>query len=535
MAYGFSISGKQKVKTMKINFKKEFGLTLRVYDGRSFADDDSTIAQIRTVKTAGELEIKRNIKVGNLEDRIQKDFGIKVQIAGSDDSYLCDNDLTLAKAQEADEKKMERKKKKASKNNPTDSNVIALIEARYSNHESFDEMISDIKGGGYFVYWADKIFEDDFGKEKAIAKELYKLELANCESSSDLTLQMARKVMSESQLNDKVWGKELCQKALSMTEDSQDITRIADTIIEYFADKEQAVVLYKDAIDKASESSDYLRVGESIAEILDDRSWAKEIFQMAIDASKSSADLLSIVSSLNSESGMNDKEWGKKVSQQAIDIAGDDNERQEVLLNIKTRFEKVEPWIEELAKRFNLTLTSIISFVAVHCGEVGFGELTGKKLDKFKELFDSKTLDQSEFIDTPFEIASEYFTGVFVDEDALEEWNIPDVVVNESGTLGIPTVNDEYKPGIYFLYTILADEYQVDLPTDDVDSLEFSGPKIDFSYLEPDFEAGEISEFILAHNVTLNGENENIYDYMTDLGGMRQSVLIPRSCNPVLM
>ena len=44
--------------------------------------------------------------MGNLEDRFMADFGIKVQIAGSDDSYLCDNDLTLAAALEEDERKL---------------------------------------------------------------------------------------------------------------------------------------------------------------------------------------------------------------------------------------------------------------------------------------------------------------------------------------------------------------------------------------------------------------------------------------------
>lgn len=34
-----TINGRMKVKTLKGDFKNEFGLTLRVYDGSSFADD----------------------------------------------------------------------------------------------------------------------------------------------------------------------------------------------------------------------------------------------------------------------------------------------------------------------------------------------------------------------------------------------------------------------------------------------------------------------------------------------------------------
>jgi hypothetical protein len=44
---GLNIDGRMKVKTLKDQFKKEFGLTLRVYDGRKFADGDATLASIR--------------------------------------------------------------------------------------------------------------------------------------------------------------------------------------------------------------------------------------------------------------------------------------------------------------------------------------------------------------------------------------------------------------------------------------------------------------------------------------------------------
>jgi hypothetical protein len=73
------------------------------------------------------------MKVGTFEDKMMKLFGIKVQIAGSDDSYLCDNDLTLAGAQEDDGKKLERKEKKASKED--DTTVTEDLE-----DETFDDM-----------------------------------------------------------------------------------------------------------------------------------------------------------------------------------------------------------------------------------------------------------------------------------------------------------------------------------------------------------------------------------------------------------
>ncbi len=136
-----SITGGMKVKTLRADFLEEFGLTLRVYDGRSFADDHATLASIRKGDSkGGEFAPKRNTKVGNLEDKIMEMFGIKTQVAGSDDSYLCDNDLTLAGALEADEKKMGKKVKKTeNKLEANDDAIISETESAEETRELTDE------------------------------------------------------------------------------------------------------------------------------------------------------------------------------------------------------------------------------------------------------------------------------------------------------------------------------------------------------------------------------------------------------------
>ncbi|CAB5034049.1 MAG: DUF1566 domain-containing protein [Actinobacteria bacterium] len=111
-----NINGRVKVKTLKAQFFEEFGLTIRVYDGRSFADDNATLASIRRGESiGGEFSPRKNTKVGNLEDKIKELFGLKTQIAGSDNSYLCDNNMTLAKAKEDDDARIIQKTKKADK------------------------------------------------------------------------------------------------------------------------------------------------------------------------------------------------------------------------------------------------------------------------------------------------------------------------------------------------------------------------------------------------------------------------------------
>lgn len=96
----FTLNGRTKVKTLKDNFKKNFGSTLRVYKSVSckgaFADDNATLASIRAEGAkGGELVVKGNMQVGNFEKMVAELFGVGVQVANADDSKLVDNSITL--------------------------------------------------------------------------------------------------------------------------------------------------------------------------------------------------------------------------------------------------------------------------------------------------------------------------------------------------------------------------------------------------------------------------------------------------------
>lgn len=97
----FSLNGRTKVKTLKANFKKCFGGTLRVYKSATckgaFADDEATLASIRAEGAkGGELIVKGNMQVGNFEKKVAELFGVGVQVAIADDSKLADNSITLS-------------------------------------------------------------------------------------------------------------------------------------------------------------------------------------------------------------------------------------------------------------------------------------------------------------------------------------------------------------------------------------------------------------------------------------------------------
>ncbi len=93
-----NVSGRMKVKTLKDAFKKEFGIGVRVYKGKKFADDDDTLASIRTGDTkGGEFSVKGNMKVGNAETKFKESFGISIQIEDKEGN-LADNGMTITAA-----------------------------------------------------------------------------------------------------------------------------------------------------------------------------------------------------------------------------------------------------------------------------------------------------------------------------------------------------------------------------------------------------------------------------------------------------
>ncbi len=95
------IDGRMKVKTLKANFKKAFGATLRVYttaNCKQKADDEATLATLMGSAKGGECTFGSNLRVGNFEKKVTETYGIGVQVATPDDSKLSDNDITLAAA-----------------------------------------------------------------------------------------------------------------------------------------------------------------------------------------------------------------------------------------------------------------------------------------------------------------------------------------------------------------------------------------------------------------------------------------------------
>ena len=94
----FKITGNMKVKSLKEDFKAEFGGTLRVYDGRSHAADTATVGSVakKTITKGSEVSANGNLLVRTFEERIKEAYGIRVEVANADDTKLAEDGARLS-------------------------------------------------------------------------------------------------------------------------------------------------------------------------------------------------------------------------------------------------------------------------------------------------------------------------------------------------------------------------------------------------------------------------------------------------------
>jgi hypothetical protein len=103
-ASDFHLAPNKKIKTIQAEFKENFGLSLRVYKGKVFADSEMTFAQLneKTSKSINasnsDLKITSNMNVKEFEEVIDSHFVVTVQVANEFNTYCINNKYTLGQA-----------------------------------------------------------------------------------------------------------------------------------------------------------------------------------------------------------------------------------------------------------------------------------------------------------------------------------------------------------------------------------------------------------------------------------------------------
>ena len=100
----FTVAPNKKLKTLSVDFKKAFNLSLVFYKGVQIADSELTLAALnkkttKSVNTHAEgLKIKASMKVGDAEKLFDQNFGVTVQIKDAKGTKLVPNGITLGQA-----------------------------------------------------------------------------------------------------------------------------------------------------------------------------------------------------------------------------------------------------------------------------------------------------------------------------------------------------------------------------------------------------------------------------------------------------
>jgi len=89
------VDQRKKVSNFKAQFKKEFGVGIRVYKGRHRAPDVAMKSLTDKGSRGGDIDFGGGTHVKNVEKAFKEEMGIKVQVEDKNGD-LADNNATLA-------------------------------------------------------------------------------------------------------------------------------------------------------------------------------------------------------------------------------------------------------------------------------------------------------------------------------------------------------------------------------------------------------------------------------------------------------
>jgi len=359
------------------------------------------------------------------------------------------------------------------------NDVIEKIKEQYSNHEDFEEIITDLEGNDYLDHWAKKFCDNDFDNNKELAKELFTVYADSCKDSSSF-VSLADNILDEDYLNDREWAKELFEKAHLVVEDSRDLVNLASSLASKYKDLEWARTIFNEAIEKAQTSDEYQYIASTLIDEdgLGDKELAITIMKKAIEFDDITySDAKGIGYTLFNT--FDDKDWAKELYQRAIDLCDDDAERKEVIKDIKDDLED-EDWANELIEEFDITMASQATIIAPEC--TFYTETkkledvdTKEKLKDFLKEFQENADQESECCTTADSI----------DSFETEDGEYVDYEVEKSGRLVEEVEEDE----VVFVYTYKYNDssYEVTLNDDSsvyLETKKFGDVELIMSYTQ---------------------------------------------------
>lgn len=157
----FILTKSTTVATLKELFNAEFGAKLRVYSGRSQAEDSATLGELG-LTNEGEFACRASLTVGSFIERMQSEHGLKVKVYTQDDWVAALDGLTLAAAGQVKKQAVKADMEeliayKRGDNESVDSEKIEPVGVEYSGDEAPGTVKEQTGGVKFYRTSEDKI------------------------------------------------------------------------------------------------------------------------------------------------------------------------------------------------------------------------------------------------------------------------------------------------------------------------------------------------------------------------------------------
>jgi len=189
--------------------------------------------------------------------------------------------------------------------------IIEKVRSAYSDNDSLNEIIKDLKSDDCLDYWANNFCSDEYGCRKDLAKSIYEYMEQSAESSSDYCW-VARAVCNS--LDDQDWAKILFSKAEKTADDDlSNLTKLAKSLADSLKDRDWARKVFKAAEQRTEDPYGFVLLAESILSdaYLGDQDWAKLLFSKAEESAGDFDDFRDVARPIAASLG--DKDWARKI------------------------------------------------------------------------------------------------------------------------------------------------------------------------------------------------------------------------------
>ena len=326
MAKGIKASGKMSVGRFEKEFEDVFGVRIEVKVKKRLADNNATLASLRPKDYSGaksaDFKVFGNMLVRNVKKNITKTFGVKVDLYHG--GRIAPDNITLS-----DLRLGKVKKEKAVKATTETSGMDETAEA--AKPALTDKQIAEFKKREKEDVYLDIMFIVDDGI--SLAEDIYEAGdedwarkiYSDAEKDEDLTVDDCCSLAASicNTIEDKNWARKLYVRAEGISEDQYDYVEVVDGVLDYLNDKKWGKTLCEkleqiaDDLDAEDSVDIFGALGNAACAYFDDKDWARDLYKKAVELVEDNDDYEDLADSIEDEDYLGDEDWAGEIRKKA--------------------------------------------------------------------------------------------------------------------------------------------------------------------------------------------------------------------------